>query len=255
MPTQLQIDKGSQTAKDGFKMENEVISKFNNWRADIYAQNALTTMGYNLVEIENVIAQKVPARQKSDVQVLVTVFVRGLDKGQNISVKLVSKSSGFNQIERGWVKKYVELWNIPINIAEILEHFAGQTEPKIENPKDLRRMFLNEFTDSEQKLVVDFFEKNRLLILSDIIKGRGIFAAEWMLVVHKMNENISWTLKYIKEVLNIFNQGKVEITGQGSLKIGKVGLQRKGGDGGRNSANQLQFKIDPTEIAKTNSTF
>lgn len=71
-----------------------------------------------------------------------------------------------------------------------------------------------------------------------------------MLVVQKIDDKVKWDLKAINEVLNIFNQGKVEITKQGSLKIGKVGLQRKGGDGGRNSANQMQFKIDPMEISK-----
>jgi hypothetical protein len=54
----------------------------------------------------------------------------------------------------------------------------------------------------------------------------------------------------MNEVLNIFNQGNVEITKQGSLNIGKVKLQRKGGDGGRDSASQMQFKIDPMEITK-----
>lgn len=88
------------------------------------------------------------------------------------------------------------------------------------------------------------------MVLSDIIKGRGQFATEWMLVVQNVDEVIKWNLKAINEVLNIFNQGKVEITKQGSLKIGKVGLQRKGGDGGRDSANQMQFKIDPMEITK-----
>ena len=37
---------------------------------------------------------------------------------------------------------------------------------------------------------------------------------------------------------------------QGSLKIGKVIMQRKGGDGGRESAKMLQFKIDPTLLLK-----
>ena len=231
MSTQIQIDKGSQTAKNGFKMEAEVIERFNNWKNDLFAK-------------------KVPNRQKSDVQVLVTVFIKGLDKGQNISVKLVSNTSGFNQIDRGWVKKYSELWCIPQLIEELLKLFVGEQSPRITNPRDNRRMFLDEFTDIEQQLILEFFEKNRLLILSDIIKGRGAFAAEWMLVVQKTDNQIKWTLKSINEVLNIFNQGEVKITTQGSLRIGKVGLQRKGGDGGRSSANQMQFKIDPTEISK-----
>ena len=250
MTTQTQIDKGSQTAKDGFKMETEVISKFNNWQNDTLAKQALVTMGYNLKEIEKVLANKVTGRYKSDIQVLVTIFLKGLDKGQNISVKLVSNSTGFNQIERGWVKKYSELWNIPQAVSETLEFFVGEKKSNILDLRDHRRVFLDEFTEVEQHLVLDFFESNRLLVLSDIIKGRGVFAAEWMLVVQKLDNKISWTLKSINEVLNIFNQGDVKITAQGSLRIGKVGLQRKGGDGGRDSANQMQFKIDPTEISK-----
>jgi len=45
-----------------------------------------------------------------------------------------------------------------------------------------------------------------------------------------------------------FDNGKVEISPRGSLKIGKITMQRKGGDGGRETANMLQFKLDPAEI-------
>ena len=38
------------------------------------------------------------------------------------------------------------------------------------------------------------------------------------------------------------------ITSRGGLRIGRVTAQRKGGDGGRPSANKLQFKIDPTKV-------
>jgi hypothetical protein len=254
MSTQSQIQakilKGSQTAKGGFDNEKDVILRFNNWQEDVLAQSSLITMGYDLKEIEKVLAKKGPHGEKTDVQVLVTVFLKGLDKGQNISVKLVSNKTGFNQIERGWVKKYSELWNIPEKISKVLEFFVGQNKPLAQNTRDSRRMFLDEFEAQDQEMILKFFEENRMLILSDIIKGRGQFAAEWMLVVQKFEDNISWTLKAMNEVLNIFNQGNVEITKQGSLKIGKVGLQRKGGDGGRDSANQMQFKIDPMEITK-----
>ena len=33
--------------------------------------------------------------------------------------------------------------------------------------------------------------------------------------------------------------------GAGNLKIGRVTMQRKGGDGGRETAKMLQFKINP----------
>ena len=48
--------------------------------------------------------------------------------------------------------------------------------------------------------------------------------------------------------MNHFNNGCIEITPRGSLKIGRITMQRKGGDGGRPSANMLQFKINPAEL-------
>jgi hypothetical protein len=40
----------------------------------------------------------------------------------------------------------------------------------------------------------------------------------------------------------------VIISPQGSLKIGKITMQRKGGDWWRETAKMLQFKIDPTDL-------
>ena len=72
-------------------------------------------------------------------------------------------ASGFNQIERGWVKKYKELWNIPDEITELLEHFVGQKVPKSKDCKDDRRMFLTEFSEVEQvQISVQFTEQKEL---------------------------------------------------------------------------------------------
>jgi len=55
-------------------------------------------------------------------------------------------------------------------------------------------------------------------------------------------------LKSINEAMNVFGNGDIRITSQGSLKIGRIGMQRKGGDGGRDTAKMLQFKINPVEL-------
>ena len=39
--------------------------------------------------------------------------------------------------------------------------------------------------------------------------------------------------------------GDIIVTDKGSLRIGRITMQRKGGDGGRESAKMLQFKINP----------
>ena len=242
------VKRGSKTAKDGFQNENDVVDKFNNWQNDDLAQEWLRAMNYNLNEIEYVKASKIKGSFKADIQVQINIEIKlkKLLDVQNLQVKLVSNPAGFNQIDKRWVDKYVELWNIPNEITKILKHFTGELLPYIKNPKDKRRMFMNEFTNDEQKFVVDFIKANQSLIISDILKGRGQFSAEWMLIILKVKEKEEkWALKPMNFCLNLFGNGDVEITKQGSIKIGKITIQRKGGDGGRKTAQMLQFKINP----------
>jgi hypothetical protein len=46
------IQRGSKTAKDGFKNEKDIVDKFNNWKKDKIAQDWLKIMGYDIKEIE-----------------------------------------------------------------------------------------------------------------------------------------------------------------------------------------------------------
>ncbi len=95
-----------------------------------------------------------------------------------------------------------------------------------------------------------FLIQNKILILNDILKGRGQFASEWFLVILRLEDKVEWVLKPINEVINFYG-GDVIFSPQGSLKIGKVTMQRKGGDGGRESAKMLQFKINPLLLMQT----
>lgn len=205
-------------------------------------------MGYNLNDIEYVKATILNG-YKSDVNVKIQIKLKNIFDIENIQVKLVSNKKGFNQIDKRWLKKYNELWNFPNDVFKILQYFTGELKPYIKNPRDSRRMFLDEFEIEKQNILINWFNTNKSLILTDILKGRGEFSAEWVLVAQKIEENARWCLKNINEVINhYFNDGTVKITPKGSLKIGRVTIQRKGGDNGRKTANMLQFKIDPTEL-------
>ncbi|HFP7510136.1 TPA: type II restriction endonuclease [Campylobacter jejuni] len=244
------VELGSNIAKNGFKNENFVVNTFNNWQNDTLAQSWLKAMNYNINDIQNVKAQKIKGSFKADVQVVILVQIKlqNLQDVQNIQVKLVSNPQGFNQVDKRWLKNYNELWNFPSELLEILQYFTGEKSPKIKNPKDKRRMFLTEFTKEEQEQVINFFIKNQVLVVNDILKGRGQFASEWFLVILKIEkQDLKWLLKPINEVINFYS-GEVLITDRGSLKIGKITMQRKGGDNGRISANMLQFKINPCEL-------
>jgi DNA-cytosine methyltransferase len=246
------IKRGSTTAKDGFKNEAFVVEEFNNWKESELAQDWLKAMSYNLDEIERVEATKVKGSYKADVQVAINIEIKlkKLTDIQNLQVKLVSNPKGFNQIDKRWLKSYRELWDMPDDIYELLRYFTGEKKPKIENPRDERRMFANELLESEQQLLLNFFKDNKTLIISDILKGRGKLSAEWMLVILKLKnaENIQWALEPINKVLNHFGNGEILITPRGSFKIGNITVQRKGGDNGRETANMLQFKINPAEL-------
>lgn len=242
---------GSATAKNGFKNEQDVVDKFNDWEKDKTAQKWLVAMEYDLSDIEYVRASKVTGQYKADIQVQIRISIKlksQLDV-QNLQVKLVSNhESGGNQIDKRWVDQYVELWNIPENITRCLKLFVGEIKSRKKNLKYPKRMLLREMAERDQKEIVDFFESNKILIVSDILKGKGKFSADWMLVISNDGNSKKWVLKSINEAMNIFGKGPVEVTSRGSLRIGKIGMQRKGGDGGRPTAKMLQFKIDPIRL-------
>ncbi len=242
------IKLGSATAKGGFRNEYDIIVKFNNWKNDADAREWLEIMGYPIDEIKKVEAIKLSGC-KADVQVQITIYMKKAIAGENLSIKLVSNPRGFNQVDKRWVNNYIDLWGIPVDIVKILKMFTGEIPPK--NPdglRDNRRVFFDEMEDESQKKILNFFSKNKVLIVSDIIKGRGKFSAGWMLVALKTEEGGRWVLKSINHAMNVFADGEVRITPKGSLKIGKIGMQRKGGDAGRSTANMLQFKINPVEL-------
>lgn len=244
------IKLGSKTARGGFKNENDVIARFNDWKKDTVAQEWLKAMNYNVSDIEYVKAEKVRGQYKADIQVRIRIIIKlkSQEDLQNLQVKLVSNPHGFNQIDKRWIDKYVELWNIPKDITKILKSFTGETKPTKNNLKDSRRMFLTEMSKDDQSKIIKFFEDNKILIVSDLLKGRGDFSADWTLVILKVNGKSLWVLKSINEAMSVFGDGEIKITKQGSLKIGQITMQRKGGDNGRDTAKMLQFKINPVEL-------
>ena len=196
-------------------------------------------MGYDLTKIEKVVALKITGSFKSDVQIQVSIFLKDLVEVQNISVKLASNEKGFNQIDKRWVDNYAKLWKWDNYLTEIIKKFTGESQS---------RDYFNEMPETEQKVVVNWFQKNKTLVLCDVLKGRGKYTAEWMLVYRKLSSGEildSWILKAINEVINLYGQGEVLLTKKGNLKIGQVVIQRKGGDAGKDTANMLQFKFDP----------
>ncbi|MCY2974602.1 MAG: type II restriction endonuclease [Planctomycetota bacterium] len=246
---------GSQTATGGFQNEDEIRDKFNNWQKDSDARSWLEAMNFRISDIQQVRAAK-PHGEKADVEV--RVKTNSSERVEGISIKLVSNPQGFNQIDKRWLKTYAQMWNMPSDVHSALKLFVGEIAPT-EPGRDSRRMFLNELSKSQHQAVVDFFRENREKIVSDLFQGDGEHAAGWFMVTLKSSDNAPasskkielnprWMLCSTKEAVAFFGSGEVQITPSGSLRIGRITMQRKGGDNGRESANMLQFKINPTEL-------
>jgi hypothetical protein len=255
---------GSQTAKGGFQNEDEIRDKLNDWQNDSDARRWLETMHYNIDSIEQVSASK-PHGEKADVEV--RVKTKTGERVEGISIKLVSNPQGFNQIDKRWLKTYAQMWTMPDDVHSALKLFVGEVAPT-QKGRNTRRMFLDELTESQQQSIVDFFRSHREQIVSDLFAGDGQHAAGWVMVTLKnssskdgskkkldsMTSSINdepkrvWKLCCSADTIAYFGEGEVLITPAGSLKIGRITMQRKGGDNGRESANMLQFKINPTEL-------
>lgn len=242
------MSNGSETAKRGFRNEEVIAEKFNNWINDSDAKEWLEIIGYALKDIESVRAIKISGK-KADIQVQIDIQIK-LKRAigiENIQIKLVSNKTGFNQIDKRWLKEYKRMWDMPLEVYEILQLYCGEKKPIIPNTKDKRRMFLNELPEKDQLKVLSFFNANKFLIVSDILRGRGAFAAEWILVVQRL-ETVKWLLISINEAINFYGNQDIYITKAGNIRMGKIGIQRKGGDSGKDTANMLQFKLDPIDM-------
>lgn len=250
---------GSETAKGGFRNEDVIRDKFNAWKTDVDAQAWLREMGYDPAKIESLVASK-PHGEKADVEVRISLLqseppaLAGGQSGESevgcregISIKLVSSNQGFNQIDKRWLSHYAKMWNMPADVVEELKLFVGETPPtKPGRSKD--RMFLDEIDPKLKDAVIKFFTDNKAAIISDLFAGDGEHSAGWVMVAFKPSEKTEWVIRSSKRTVEFYSEGEVGLTRGGNLKIGRITMQRKGGDAGRETAKMLQFKINPVEL-------
>jgi len=266
---------GSMTAKGGFINEADICNKFINYQNDNDAQSWLLAMGYEPTKIQSLVAMQIPVRinkqkaislgvleekyeetikfKKADIQIKIEIVIDDVLYVENISLKKANKSAGFNQVDKRPVLTYQQIWGFDDEITKWLRAFTGDILPheilsleELKSIKDERRLFLTEIPQQQLQTIIHYYETNKTLIVSDILRGRGGLSAEWFLVTRKNSDNsIDWILKDINSVCNFYAQGEVGMTPRGSLKIGRVTMQRKGGTPDPAS---LQFKINPLAL-------
>lgn len=118
---------------------------------------------------------------------------------------------------------------------------------------------LNEAPASEQDELLNFFRLYQRQIISHVLRGKakGVLKADWLLLheakdagwINKVGQREFWHLYPMSKVIDCCCSESPSITKAGNLTLGLgLTLQRKGGDGGAKTANDLQFKLNPKMI-------
>ncbi len=267
---------GSATAKGGFANERSVCRKFNNWKKDHEAQKWLKIMGYNINKVDSVKAIQVPTKinktkikrygiseqdfeefmrfKKADAQVRIIITIGNILKIENLTLKKANSDADYNQVDKRAIDAYKNMWGFDDELALWLKLFTGENNPisfanmigKIDL-KDRRRVFLDEMPEMIRNKIVKFFTDNRIIVVTDIFKGRGGLSANWILVTryNKNEHTTTWTLNDINTAMNFFGSGDVVMSPKGSLYIGRITMQRKGGTP---DPTKLQFKVKPCDL-------
>ncbi len=266
---------GSKTAKGGFANEISICKKFNSWKKDNDAREWLKIMGYPIDKLSSVKAIQVPTRikktalgefeidekeyeglmkfKKADAQIRIIIKIGNILKIENLSLKKANSDADYNQIDKRSVDAYQEIWGFDDETALWLKLFTGELNPRSYSKlgkitlRDKRRLFIDEMPEEIQVKIIDFFKRNRIMVVSDILKGRGGLSANWMLVTryNRNEDTTTWIMKDINTAMNFFGGGDIVVSPKGSFYIGRITAQRKGGTP---DPTKLQFKIKPCNL-------
>ena len=237
----------SEAAHRGLDAEQALIERINSRDNDCtwIVEECCGTEGYGDFK-----AKKPGNREKPDV--LLYDDPSNILAMKGISMKTYKPEVSFSQANRGSLETYVEELGISYGVAETLRAFA------IKNHGGERTM-LNEVPASEQDELLNFFRLYQRQIVSHVLRGKAkaVLKADWLMLhetrdadwINKVGNREFWHLYPMAKVIDCCCSEEPSITKAGNLILGLgLTLQRKGGDGGAKTANDLQFKLNPKLI-------
>lgn len=252
-------------AKGGFKAEDTFISLVNNeWKTSEIVKSIFMDMGILVSDLETIEAFKPEGLSKTDCCIKISYKIKDDKNVHNISIKLASTKSnrGFNQIDKRWVDKgkgaegYTELLGIPDDVKDLLKHYTGMLSPSSYVPtpttlKDKRRLFINEMLPDDQIKLLSWLNTNIDPIFNLVFIGNSSspYPAHFICMIKSDGINVKYKVFSIKDAITFYKGDcKASVSKRGTIHLGKLTIQRKGGDKGADTAKQLQIKFDPLAI-------
>jgi hypothetical protein len=229
---------GRKIAEDGIKEE-------------IFIANMLNTDD----EFRNKINSKFKINLTCDAKVLNGSSKTDIVCGNiNIQVKKTKKGQ-YGQVARQCIKNLIEYIPELKQVQYMLKDMCELPVVRIDGKKmcdktsTVKRINNENYSESEIKDFLKIIEQNKKKILEYAFLGTcgDKYPELFVVSVHNKYKNSIVIWKTIDIINDIFEQ-KVNIwKGANIVEIGKsFYLQRKGGDSGKESANNFQFKLAPT---------
>jgi len=167
------------------------------------------------------------------------------------SLKKANRGSDFNQVDRRPVNVYQRFWEFSDDVALSLKLFTGDLDhgeftkhsQGLRISKTHQRVAFPDLSNVQQTDVLDFFDKNKQKIISDVVRGKGPLAADFMIVTQRDGSITRIHVSRMSDVVDYLCAPPVSVGPRTTFCVGHLTAQRKGGTPDPTS---LQFKIKPS---------
>jgi R.HinP1I restriction endonuclease len=236
--------KGREIAKGGYKEEEEIRNLLNN--DDEFKKQI--EKKFNIDSKNNPQAKLLNDTSKVDISY-----------GTNqIQVKK-TKPGQFGQVHRSWISHLIENVKGLFPIKDMLKDLCELPVKKVngkkmcDKTKKVKKLSEDNYTKEELDKLIKCFEDNKRKIVEYAFLGSNSNSKPDIFVVSVYNgkKRDKIIASNINDIIDQIIQNPVKIRkSQTVIEIGdSFSFQRKGGDGGKDVANQFQFKLVPTKLS------
>lgn len=152
-------------------------------------------------------------------------------------------NTAFNQIKRCSLDGFRKEFDVPEEVIATLRKYT----------RGKKKLLTSNYSQNELNRLLEFLNEKRRVLLASAFTGKNKqLKANWLLL-HQWTppdwrKNIAKKsvsqLISMQKIMELFDDIEVSYTKRGTIAFGAgVTLQRKGGDNGQDSANDLQFKL------------
>tara|TARA_B100000029_G_scaffold511148_1_gene604377 strand:+ start:218 stop:1039 length:822 start_codon:yes stop_codon:yes gene_type:complete len=227
----------SNTAKNGLDTEYYIKDMLNDKLKDPFSQYVQTN---DIGQFE-----KLEGTKKTDVTD---------DNFCKLQVKRIQ--AGFNQVDRHWVDDLIisipELEPVAFMLKNLCEIPLLENNKFVDKSKGRKNLSTNYYTEEELELLINTLNSCKLKILKYAFLGNE-YSPNYLcgVIINKKNKKKEKIIIYkMNDVINHISQDNFEIANRKTvINLGKCfSMQRKGGDCGRKTGNQIACKLKFLEL-------